>query len=939
MAFGSVERVPIRTYKVPQTTETPVTFVSAPGAYVRYAYSRSSDSMANHIEGQDYLCFQHNDQRLVFVVADGVGSSFCGNLAARIVGDGLLEWLWSLDILYVGGADALSEAAVSFLNRLQKQAQREVEEYEIPGQMSPLIKQALEGQRAYGSEAIFAAARVDYPSPSVPQGLLSIFWMGDTQIHALDEQGQELSLGGVWDNANRWSTARGVRGKLCAWMRELNGVGRITAFSDGLSAHAAHLLAYSDDKLNREIVVGARLPTSDDVAFIDVVIRSPLYEGYLNPQQPDLNAERPHLEQIWNPTGADQYEIRWSWPGQPKARFIVQQADNPALTNAQVFEVPVDQLNWRPPAPQSPGVYYYRVRAVNRQGVVSPWSELRQTRVAYPPPPAPSLQASQPGQAPALGWSEIEEALEYVLEQSPDPDFSQPEIVYSGRGTSWSPPVRGYRPGLYYYRVRAISDGGPGAWSESAVLELTLPPPPQTHLAAVVYGYEHGSYELRWQAVSGATRYELEEINDETGESRLITLSGTTYQVTRQPVGTYIYRVRACHEFACGEWSGEEVAVVAPLPPEEAPELSLEGPDESDSIRLCWTEVEGAERYTLEESVTPAFEAARFHTVEGLELDLPHREAGETYFRVCGTNQGGDGPWSNTVRLVIIPKAPAWIEVAPSADHRRVMAAWGAVSVRAAYCLQVSTKPAERADFREVYHGADTQFEMDMPDAEEEIVFRVRAELPGASSEWTVSDPIQVGPPLPAPRLEIPRVEADGAIRLVWNKDERATHYVVEVANNEQFNGKRDFEIEGAKVNESGVNFRPPTSGLYWFRVHARRGRQISPPSNAVSAQAVRPAAPRLLPIEPVQAGALYELAWTGVQGCAYYELQESDSDHFDPDRTRQWRVFHPSQKFTIKGRPAGRYFYRVKSVDENEQASVWSNVLMVEVSQKPVRD
>ena len=141
--FGRSETVPIRTQQVPQAIETPVTFVSAPEAYVRFAYSRSSDSMANQIEGQDYLCFRHNDQRLAFAVCDGVGSSFCGNLAARILGDGLLDWLWSLDIAYVGGQAALMEAAGSFLNKLQKQAQHEVEAYEIPEEITGLVRQAL----------------------------------------------------------------------------------------------------------------------------------------------------------------------------------------------------------------------------------------------------------------------------------------------------------------------------------------------------------------------------------------------------------------------------------------------------------------------------------------------------------------------------------------------------------------------------------------------------------------------------------------------------------------------------------------------------------------------------------------------------------------------------------------------------------------------------
>src|SRR5262245_39082836 len=194
--LGKSEVVPIRTQRVPQTIETPVSFVSAPGAYVRFAYSRSSDSMNSQIEGQDYLCFQHNDQRLVFVVCDGVGSSFCGNLAARILGDALLEWLWALDVTYLGGPSALNEAAVSYLNRIQKQAQLEVSEYEIPGEMSGLVRQALEAQRVYGSEAIFAACRIDHPSPMISDGLISVLWMGDTQIHVVDEEGQEFDLSG-----------------------------------------------------------------------------------------------------------------------------------------------------------------------------------------------------------------------------------------------------------------------------------------------------------------------------------------------------------------------------------------------------------------------------------------------------------------------------------------------------------------------------------------------------------------------------------------------------------------------------------------------------------------------------------------------------------------------------------------------------------------------
>src|SRR5688572_21522049 len=318
---GRSEVVPIRTQRVPQTIETPVSFVSAPGAYVRYAYSRSSDSMNSQIEGQDYLCFKHNDQRLVFAVCDGVGSSFCGNLAARILGDNLLDWLWSLDVAYLGGASALNEAAMSYLNRIQKQAQLEVNEYQIPTEISGLIRQALEAQRTYGSEAIFAACRIDHPSAMMPEGLVSVMWMGDTQIHVLDEDGRSFDIGGEWSNGNPWSTVQGTKGRMSTWMHDLEDVGRVLAFTDGLNAHAAELFDFGDSKLDREIHAGAKLPTSDDVAFVDVVVRSPQYEGHPDPELPDPNAEMPRLDQIWNPTGSGIYELRWNWSGSDKDRF------------------------------------------------------------------------------------------------------------------------------------------------------------------------------------------------------------------------------------------------------------------------------------------------------------------------------------------------------------------------------------------------------------------------------------------------------------------------------------------------------------------------------------------------------------------------------------------------------------------------------------------
>lgn len=919
---GSTEVTPIRTHRVPQSIETPVTFLPVPGAYVRYAYARSGDSIASQIEGQDYLCFQHNDQRLVFVVADGVGSSFCGQLAARLLGDGLLEWLWALEVGYLGGPAALSEAATAFLNRLQKQAQREVEEYEISGEMTALVRQALEAQRAYGSEAVFAACRIDHPGPQMPDGLITVFWMGDTQIHVLDEEGRDFHLGGGWESGNRWSTSRGARGQMAAWMHPLEGVGRVLAFSDGLSAHAGSLAAYPDAKLSREIHLGARLPTSDDVSLIDVTIRTPRYEGYPDPALPDPNLERPTLEPIANPTGAPIYEVRWGWPGQGnKLSYIIQEASTPALIDARIIEVPHGATSWQPPTPQPPGHYYYRVRAIRRHGGLTPWSELRQTKVAYPPPPAPILHPVQPGRAPLLEWEAEGEELEYTLERAAQPAFSDAEVVFEGRSTSWSIPTN--RPGLFYFRVRAVSDGGPGPWSASQQVEITLPPPPRPHLAAPAYGYEHGAFELRWQGVPGATYYELEE-TPVSGEPRIIRVEDTLYEAADQPVGEYVFRVRACHDYACSEWSNEQEVSIAPQPPAEAPELTLTGPDASGVVRLAWTEVAEAEEYIVEVSDEAGFENARVYAQTATVLELLRREPGALYARVCAANAGGDGPWSAIQQIMIAPPAPGWIEAELVDSGARIALAWGAVGGHITYRVEMRSR--EEA-YSEIHRSEATQHTLNVPAGAETLRFRVRAEAGEAFSEWTESEALNTAPAPPAPVLEQPEITASGDIRIRWSAVPGADSYKLEVGRDQGF-----ADVRGVESRSTGVNFHPPASGQYWLRVRAVRRQQVSEHSNVVMVQVRRPAAPRLWPLDPVAAGKPFEVTWKGVPGCTYYEFQESPDEQFAPERVRTVRIFHPEQKKQVDPKQAGRYYYRVRAVDNENQPSQWSETLVVEV-------
>ncbi len=922
------EVIPTRSHHVPQSIETPVTFEQAPGVYVRYTYSRSSDSMANQIDGQDFLCFKHNDQRFTAVICDGVGSSFCGNLAARILGENLIEWLWSLDIMTVTGHAALMESAAAYLNKMQKLAQVEVAEYQIPGEITGLIRQALESQRAYGSEAVFAACRIDHPSPSLPDGLVSILWMGDTHIEVLDNDGTLIELGGEFANADRWSTARGVRGSTYTWMGSLHDVGRIVAYTDGLLAHADVLRGYSDTTLDQAIRAGSKLPSSDDVAFIDMVIRSPFYEGYPSGEGYDPNEKRPLLKPIWNPTGEPVFELVWEYEARGKVSYLIQEAANPALIDAVTLEAADNSSSWKPGTPREPGNYYYRVRAIPRWGRMSPWSDLRMTRVAYPAPAAPIFAAAEPGPAPHLAWEVDGDALDFRLEAASDDTFSDAHPVYEGRNNEWAAMAGQFKPGVYTFRVRATSDGGDGPWSEPLAVEVLMPPPPVPHPGAISYDGLHGSHILRWQGSPGATHYEVRRLA-ETGEEVIAETTDTSWLLGELAAGEYTIAVRACHDFGCSAWSASQALSILPPAPEEAPALSLDDAGLEDGlITLRWTPVEGARQYLVEISESPDFANAQFQSVADTTFEMTRREPGLLHYRVAAENAGGEGPWSNMVSSLITPPAPDWIEVR-NADEGGFTVSWGSVGTRAIY--RVIRARADGGE-EEIYEGPGYHVSDSSAPAEITLTYRVRAELPGIASGWRESAAVtRPAPAFAAPHMEAPQVEDGGMLYLKWSPVEGADSYLLEVSSSRDFSGAtRTTESAGARGR-----FIPHAAGLYFFRVIAARSGEKpvnSPPSNIVACEVKKPAGPSLWPVDPVAAGESYSVTWRGVPNCRVYEVEEAADMDFTAV-TATWQVAHPAQELNHPAAEAGRRYLRARAVYENGETSEWSRVIPVDAS------
>ncbi len=374
-----------------QERESPVEVLQGPRLGCRYVYARSADSQSGGDRGQDYIVLVADEMRLAFVLCDGVSQSFVGDLAARLLGDALLEWLWTtLNINQDESAAAVDLQAC--LKQLTGQATEHVRTYTLSPDIVPIVRGVLEQKRALGSESTFVAGVVDTAA-----GQLFLAWMGDSRLRLWGEGGEWVDRldPNTFQTRERWSSRDGPVGELHVARMSLQGLVSVAAYSDGLAVMEDRPApALSDAELDEVIAATGRHPKSDDVSFVEI---------WLGQRKPMMNAlpaptgltVRPKDERVvivsWEPVaGAEEYEI---------------QLDNrPGLTR-------VSGTRWVPTPNQLPRASRAcRVRA-RRGAAGGPWSEavplpkqaggadgerLSPDTIPPNPPPAPPKQPQLP---------------------------------------------------------------------------------------------------------------------------------------------------------------------------------------------------------------------------------------------------------------------------------------------------------------------------------------------------------------------------------------------------------------------------------------------------------------------------------------------------------------------------------------------------------------
>ncbi len=275
-----------------------------------------------------------------------------------------------------------------------------------------------------------------------------------------------------------------------------------------------------------------------------------------------VRADSPSANSSWVSASATISSAAAPNPVSPVGGTVLTQPDNPplftwsAVAGAVGYEVQVDNTgSWTSPvtylpsgtsyfvsAPQTPGTWFWRVRANRGNGLYTSWSSTATYDVAQlddPQPGADMTGASM--QDVSIDWQSVPGAMDYQLQVGKDPDFNNIVDDQIVMGTRFQPNFT-YNNDQYYWRVRAIDAAGNRMpWTSAAPFgfQRNWPQAPQLEwpLNQLVPAVGDPLY-FQWKPVPHASSYQLDispDANFSPGQYFTCTTTGTTYLIGSPP--------------------------------------------------------------------------------------------------------------------------------------------------------------------------------------------------------------------------------------------------------------------------------------------------------------------------------------------------------------------------------------------------------------------
>ncbi len=366
----------------------------------------------------------------------------------------------------------------------------------------------------------------------------------------------------------------------------------------------------------------------------------------------------------------------------------------------------------------------------------------------------------------------------YQLFEATQADFGD-EVLISEEVTL-NASVTGRAVGVYHYRVRSCASDMCSDFTEGTNSTFVGFIPGKPGALTIPNASESGSYGVNWGGSSGnITHYELYEASSFDFQNEQQVYSGLGMAaLSGQHSGTYYYRVKACYQTICSEYSIGSNSVAVDRTPGTPSSISLPETESDGSYTVTWGTANGYGKpvsYEVFEATNNAFlEESVVYSGSSLTVALAGRMAGQSYYyrvRSCTNTKCSIYITGATAVAVdgAVPGLPANITVPLSNNTGEFAVSWliGSGDVTHYELFQ-----ADNVSFTgEVLSASVVSTEKvfsNLPSGK--YYYRVRAcNLNGCGALVTATNAIDVLQPPPTPtNITVPADDIDGVYSVSW---------------------------------------------------------------------------------------------------------------------------------------------------------------------------
>ena len=573
--------------------------------------------------------------------------------------------------------------------------------------------------------------------------------------------------------------------------------------------------------------------------------------------------------------------------------------------------------------------YYYKVRALDANGTAGAWSSI--VSVTYKQTlPAPAVTGGKDSQGrPTLKWNAVSGAAKYEVYRARSKDGTYTKYSTT-TGTSYTNTGYIENGNTYYYKVRALdANGTAGAWSSivSVTYKQTLPAP------AVTGGKDsQGRPTLKWNAVSGAAKYEVYRARSKDGDYiKYSTVTGTSYTNTSyiEDGNTYYYKVRALgSDGTAGAWSSivsvtYRAASTGTL---SAPSVTG-GKDSQGRPTLKWNAVSGAAKYEVYRARSKDGDYIKYSTVTGTSYtNTSYIEDGNTYYYKVRAlkSDGTAGAWSSIVSVTYKQTLSAPTVTGGNDAQGRPTLTWKAVTGAAKYeVYRARSKDGTYSKYSTTTGTAYTNSSYLTSGAT--YYYKVRAlDANGNAGPYSAVVSVTCRLKLTAPTVT-GSTDSQGRPTLKWNAVTGAAKYEVYRARSKDGDYIKYSTVTGTSyTNTSYIE----NGNTYYYKVRALGSDGTAgPDSTPVSVTYKAPfGAPLVTGSKDSQGRPA--LKWDKVTDAAKYEVYRARSkDGTYSLMSTQSATGYTNTSYLANGTT---YYYKVRALKANGTASAYSSVVTI---------